>query len=330
MSPPKYQVDNLLPLGDIPMTFKPRLKVTMIQKIEAKPEKSDMRRGIYHAMHFFECDWKMLLSDQYSWINNEYWDLCESLPPFEGKVSAKMMSALKRLIKYCPYHMDVVGHYARGLHQRGKRIEALSYAEMALSEGERAIKAAGDFKLGQHFFYYGDLDNRPFLRLIASAVDYAIDLGMRNRAAELCDVGLAYDPSNRVQLGLNRAVLAIELQEFDRIFQLFSNGPYENLPHDEYNIQEYLLLVVAKYGIGEMQEAELLFSEISRFALKTAEYLTTKKHVEVQNDSPIGGITMGSDFENFYFAEIFRYAISRVQGATEWLEAQVKKVENAK
>lgn len=302
----------------------------MIQKIDPGTEERSPRKGVYIAKQFFGCDWKMLLTDEYNWISSEYWDLCESLPPLGDEVNRKMMSALKRLIKHCPYHMDIVGHYARGLQQRGKRIEALAYAEMAISEGERAIKAAVDFKPGSHFFYFGDLDNRPFLRLIAGAVDYTIELGMKERAAELCDMGLAYDPSNRVLLGLNRAILSIELQEFDRIFQLFDEGPYEDLPHDEYNIQEYLLLVIANYGVGEKQKAELLFTSISRFAFKTAEYLTTKKHVEVQNDSPIGGITMGSDFENFYFAEIFRYAISRVPGAMEWLEAQVRKVGDAK
>ena len=297
----------------------------MIQKIETPSLSSRKRKGIYTAKQFFECDWKMLLVDEYYWINNEYWELCESLPPFEGKVSGTMMSALKKLLKHCPYHMDVAGHYARGLYQRGKTIEALSYSEMAIAEGERAIAAAEEFEPGKDFFDYSDLDNRPFLRLIAGAVEYALNLGMRERAAELCDKGLEYDPSNRVQLGLNRAILSLELHDYDRVFQLFDIGPYADLPHEEYNLQEYLLLAIAKYGIGEKQEAERLFSEISRFALKTAEYLTTKKHVEVPNDSQIGGITVGSEFEKFYYAEIFRYAISQVPGALEWLDEQVRK-----
>lgn len=297
----------------------------MIQMIDTPPKSTAPRKGVYVAKQFFGSDWKMLLADQYRWIDSEYWSLCESLPPFEGKVSGKIMSALKKLLKHCPYHMDVAGHYARGLYQRGKIIEALSYSEMAIAEGERAIAAAREFELGKHFFCYGDLDNRPFLRLIAGAVEYALNLGMRERAAELCDKGLEYDPSNRVQLGLDRAILSLELHDFDRIFQLFDEGPYADLPHEEYNLQEYLLLAIAKYGNGEKQEAERLFTDISHFALKTAEYLTTKKHVEVPNDSQIGGITLGSEFEKFYYAEIFRYAISQVPGALEWLEKKVRK-----
>lgn len=297
----------------------------MIQMIDTPPQSTAPRKGVYTAKQFFGSDWKILLADQYRWIDSEYWSLCESLPPFEGKVSGKTMSALKRLLKHCPYHMDVAGHYARGLYQRGKTIEALSYSEMAIAEGERATSAANGFVRGKHFLYYGDLDNRPFLRLIAGAVDYAIHLGMRERAAELCDLGLDYDPSNRVQLGLNRAILSLELHDFDRVFELFDDGPYTDLPYEEYNLHEYLLLVIAKFGAGKKKEAEQLFAGISRFAFKTAEYLTTKKHVEVPNDSEIGGITMGSEFEKFYYAEIFRYAISLVPGALEWLETQVLK-----
>jgi len=297
----------------------------MIQMIDTPPQSTAPRKGVYVAKQFFGNDWKMLLADQYRWIDSEYWSLCESLPPFEGKVSGKMMSVLKKLLKHCPYHMDVAGNYARGLYQRGKTIEALSYSEMAIAEGERAIAATGDFEPGMHFFDYSDLDNRPYLRLIAGAVEYSLNLGMRERAAELCDKGLEYDPSNRVQLGLNRAILSLELHDYDRIFQLFDEGPYADLPHEDYNLHEYLLLAVAKFGIGQKQEAERLFSEISRFALKTAEYLTTKKHIEVPNDSEIGGITAGSEFEKFYYAEIFRYAISQVPAALGWLEVQVRK-----
>ncbi|GEM_PF-6104588 len=295
----------------------------MIQKIETPLEKRNKREVVYVAKPFFESDWKMLLEDKYRWLDSEYWTLCESLPPLEGKVSGKMMSALKRLLKHCPYHMNIAGHYAQGLYQRGKNLEALSYAEMAIAEGERAISAANGFVRGNHFFYYGDLDNRPFLRLIAGAVDYAIHLGMRERAAELCDLGLDYDPSNRVQLGLHRAILSLELHDFDRVFELFDDGPYGHLPYEEYNLHEYLLLAVARFGAGKKNEAEELFAGISRFAFKTAEFLTTKKHVEVPNDFEIGGITMGSEFEKFYYAEIFRYAISVVPGALEWLEKQV-------
>jgi len=242
---------------------------------------------------------------------DEYEAIDEALELHNAGKGAAAERGLRGVLERVPEHLDASWQLAGFLHHRGQAAEAADLWRGALELGRAAFPPRA-FQLGRDRLEWGWLENRPFLRCLASWMHVREAAGAREEALDCARELLALNPND------NRGVRCVAMTW---LLQADANEEAVDLAH-KYPEDSFAETIYGHalplFRLGRVDAADdVLWNAVSDLPLVAAELLQTKPRAP-RRHLP-GAVTVGGADQAYDYWESNGALWSGTPGAMDWL-----------
>ena len=204
-------------------------------------------------------------------------------------------SELHEFLKKHPNHIDALHHYARCLQYLGDDLTAFAFSQTAVATGMRAFPAA--FVIGKDRLDTSWVENRPFLRALHGLMISQRNIGLIEESIATGEMCLALDRQDRFGAREELVASLIECHRDKAALSLFENPKYNDTFFTNGYLHPFVLI-----RLGREEEARKVLRPKLNYQPHVGRFLLDKNLPEPKNDSTLGFVTSGSEYEGWAIA----------------------------
>lgn len=263
-------------------------------------------RGPRDSMWYFE------YSDRMNDIQNEIYDIAESIPDSPSRAERK----LRKIIEKFPHAFDAFESLAYILEQTGRRDEAMALLKRGLSRARELFPR--EFKLGTSPLPWGILENRPFLRMYARLGYNYLELGEIKLAKGIFEDIVWMNPDDNQ--GVREALCScyFSLEDPHSVLNLCNRYSDDGMPAIAFG------RVLALLKVGRPNDARRALRKAAQLGGNIVAEIMSKKHTKVNPKEP-WFVTVGSRYEAYLYWKEFGKHWQETPGAIELVRVEAHK-----
>lgn len=270
-------------------------------------------------MKLVEPDYRLEQMGKRDWRFVESWDMSAATEKFNGILEHRggrrgLTAALRSFLNEHPGHIDALHHYAMCKFNEGKLLDALAFAHTAVATGRAALP--DDFHLADDCLPGGWIENRPFLRALHGLMISQNALFQIGAAVETGKALIGCDSQDRMGARLVLPLYLLELNRDREAVEMFIRPEFEGTFGTTSSLH-----VLALIRLGRNEDAMKALTPCLRYYPKVITYLLDPRLPRPENESPFGGVIMGSDYEAWDAAIQQRGVWERTPGALDLLRS---------
>ena len=245
----------------------------------------------------------LAMASDYEWLFRESEEAFKATLEFDDilemwRGTRELTSKLRKFLNRYPWHFDAMSHYAVCKDEDGRTLDALAFAQTAVSYAKAGFPA--DFEKGEHKIPGGFMENRPFLRSLYNLMTIQASIGDHSGAIVTGFEILDYDLQDRMGARLELPKYLLWEKRYLEIIQLFEDESFE----DTFYTAEYLF-PLALLAVGRDDDARAKIKDCLHKP-RIAKYLLNHDLPQPEPERPYFGLISGSELEGFYFAQEYR------------------------
>ena len=223
-----------------------------------------------------------------------------------------LTSALRLFLNEHPDHMDALYHYAMCKLDEGKSLDAFAFAHAAVAIGRAALPSG--FRFENDCLPGGWIENRPFLRSLYGLMSTQRVMGRVAGAIQTARELLGCDSQDRMGARLFIPLLLLQQNRNHEALEVFQNPAFEGT----FGPATYLH-ALALIRLERQPELNKVWEPCFQYYPKVATYLLDPRLPRPENQSPFGGVILGSDYEGWSSAVEQRWIWANTPGALDRL-----------
>ncbi len=261
----------------------------------------------YQLEQMGESEWRFVFSAEMEAATSKFDDILEF-----GGGKRGLTVALRAFLNEYPSHIDALHHYAMCKMQDGKPLDALAFAHTAVGVARSAFPKG--FQLDNNCLPGGWIENRPFLRALHGLMIAQRAMYQTSAAIQTGRDLLGCESQDRMGVRLTLPLYLLELGRNIEAMEIFDYPDFEGC----FGAAEYLH-ALALIRLGRETEIPHVLKPCFRYCPAVADYLLNPDLPHPKNESPLGGIIMGSAYEGWTSAVEQRRVWDEPAGALDLL-----------
>lgn len=248
-----------------------------------------------------------------------YYDVCERLFQLdEEDISAEEYERdLKTLLRICPEAFDVAKELAEFYIYNKELTLAREILEKTISHAKTYIPET--FKVGKDLIIWGYLDNRPFLRLLASYAQFIEETESEILAIPLYEEILLFNPNDNQGIRELLSTAYLKTNKLEDLVKLSAKYPDDMIPGISFGN------ILALFKFGRIKEAEKQLKKVGKYQQHIIEELLKSKHLKPVNLMK-DRVTVGGEDEAYYYWQSQGRFWTTTKGAKEFLQTYYKRM----
>ena len=256
-----------------------------------------------------EREWRFVESWEIEAATEKFNDILE-----QGGGKRGLTPALRGFLNEHPSHIDALHHYAMCKREEAKPLDALAFAHTAVATGRSALPEG--FRLADGCLPGGWIENRPFLRALHGLMIAQREMHQTAAAIATGRELIGCDSQDRMGARLVLPLFLLELHRDQEALDLFGQPDFE----DTFGTTSYLH-ALALVRLDRADEVPPVLKSCLQYYPGVADYLLQPLCAPPENDSPFGGMVVGSAYEAWDAAVQQRWVWERTPGALDLLRS---------
>ena len=275
--------------------------------------------GVQKLERVGETEW------QFTWPRafwNEYSAIEEAVELHAAGRGADAERIVRGVLDRVPEHLDAMWQLAGFLRDRGQVAEAEEVCRGAVELGRTAFPPRA-FRLGRDRLEWAWLENRPFLRCLASWMQAREEAGTRGDALDCARELLALNPNDNQGIRCVAVTWLLQAGGEEEAAALARRYPEDSLPETTYG------RALALFRLRRYDEADDVLREAIADLPRVAAEVLKARHRAPRRRYP-GMATVGGADQAYDYWKSAGALWSATPGALEWLQRVRTNVKAAK